>query len=321
VILIPVPVADSPSWADTTTAVGTVALAVATVAVAAVAVWVALWTDRRAARRILEEHERSDRLLKEERERSDRLLEEERRHSTDQIEEERRIAQEREQLAEAYQVQVVLGENSVGGEPNQFGDLDGSVRRLAVMVVNRGSFTITRVEAQFCYDGVKLGFPQRSKRLTGFGQVRERLREGWSPSAEHALDGVLTPRDAGVRFESYQIPAGELGNPYPLVRWTDRWGTRWEHRRGEVRQVRDDEAWTPLRGGRRLSGSPAPAAPAALRPRLFGEKPHERPNIHRFSIDESCQLDPQLLVNKSPAPLQKEGGLESSLHFRRHIRA
>jgi hypothetical protein len=32
-------------------------------AAAAAAVWVALWTDRRAARRLRDEHERSDRLL------------------------------------------------------------------------------------------------------------------------------------------------------------------------------------------------------------------------------------------------------------------
>ena len=58
----------------------------------------------------------------------------------------------------------------------------------------------------------------------GFGDVRERLREGWNPSAEDALDGVLTPRDVGVRFESYLFPAQALENPYPLVRWTDQWG-------------------------------------------------------------------------------------------------
>ena len=32
---------------------------------------------------------------------------------------------------------------------------------------------------------------------------------------------------------------------YPLVRWTDRWGTRWEHRLGEVRQIRDGQDWAP----------------------------------------------------------------------------
>jgi hypothetical protein len=227
VTLVPVLAAGGPSWTDILTAIGTVGAVLA-------AVSIALWTERRSGKRLKAEQDRSDRLLAEERE-----------HSRAQIADERRVALNREQLTEAYQVQVVLGEHSIGGKPNQFGDLDGSVKQLAVMVVNHGSFTITRVEAQFCYDGVKLGFPQRSKRLTGFGHVSERLREGWSPSAEHALDGVLTPRDAGVRFESYQVPAGELGNPYPLVRWTDRWGTRWEHRHGKVRHVREDEPWVP----------------------------------------------------------------------------
>jgi hypothetical protein len=43
-------------WAAIATAAGTLAAAAA-------AVWVALWTDRRAARRLQDEHERSDRLL------------------------------------------------------------------------------------------------------------------------------------------------------------------------------------------------------------------------------------------------------------------
>ncbi len=53
-------------------------------------------------------------------------------------------------------MQVVLAETSTGGEPNAYGDLDGSVKRLAVMLVNRGSFTITRVEMRFSYDGRSL---------------------------------------------------------------------------------------------------------------------------------------------------------------------
>ena len=51
------------AWTDITTAVGTVAVAV-------VAVWVALWTEQRAARQVKDEHERNERFLKEEREHS-----------------------------------------------------------------------------------------------------------------------------------------------------------------------------------------------------------------------------------------------------------
>ena len=32
---------------------------------------------------------------------------------------------------------------------------------------------------------------------------------------------------------------------YALARWTDHWGTRWEHKRGVVRIIRDDEMWEP----------------------------------------------------------------------------
>jgi len=44
--------------------------------------------------------------------------------------------------------------------------------------------------------------------------------------------GVLAPWDAVIRFESDEVHVQNLKSPYPLVRWTDRWGTRWEHRRG-----------------------------------------------------------------------------------------
>lgn len=56
---------------------------------------------------------------------------------------------------------------------------------------------------------------------------------------------MLAPWDGGIRFESDYVAEKFLKNPYPLGRWTDRCGTRWEHRRGEVRQVRDDEPWSP----------------------------------------------------------------------------
>ena len=48
-----------------------------------------------------------------------------------------------------------------------------------------------------------------------------------------------------MRFESDDVHVQHLKSPYPLVRWTDRWAARWEHRLGQVRQVRDDQEWTP----------------------------------------------------------------------------
>jgi hypothetical protein len=45
------------------------------------------------------------------------------------------------------------------------------------------------------------------------------------------------------RTRPIQDPA--IASWYPAVRWTDRWGTRWENKRGEVRRIRDDELWEP----------------------------------------------------------------------------
>jgi hypothetical protein len=55
----------------------------------------------------------------------------------------------------------------------------------------------------------------------------------------------LTPVDKGMRFESDVVATQFLRNPYPLVRWVDRWGTWWEHRLGEVRQIADGQDWAP----------------------------------------------------------------------------
>ena len=143
-------------------------------------------------------------------------------------------------------MQVVLGERNAG-EPDSHGDPSSLHKELGAMVVNRGSFTITSVDARFRYNrgATPLFSPARSKRLTGFADVRDRVRDRWHASAEHAMDGVLTPRDAGIRFESYVVPASELTAPYPIVRWIDRWGTQWQYERGVVRRVLDDEQWAP----------------------------------------------------------------------------
>ena len=129
--------------------------------------------------------------------------------------------------------------------------------RLAAMVVNRGKFTITRIEAQFSYDGMSLVPGHRAARVSSFRSVPQELLPApgafptsggfakYGQAGEPAMLGVLTPWDGGIRFESDDVAAKFLKGPHPLVRWTDRWGARWEYRRGEVRQVSDDEPWSP----------------------------------------------------------------------------
>jgi hypothetical protein len=59
------------------------------------------------------------------------------------------------------------------------------------------------------------------------------------------MRGILTRSTGGRQFETEAIPERDLADPYTLARWTDHWGTRWEHKRGVVRIIRDDEMWEP----------------------------------------------------------------------------
>jgi hypothetical protein len=213
--------ASGPNWTDIMTAFGTVGAVIA-------AVGIALWAEWRSGRRLAAEREHSD-----------RQLEEERAHSRAQIEEERALSREHEQFAEAHAVQVAM----VTTEPDE-----EHIRSVAAIVVNRGTFTIRRVEARFWLPGPNpsLVSPGYRERVQGADMLNEKLLLGMSGRLEGFVhDDILTPWDIGVRFEADPMDTANVVGAYPVVRWTDRWGTRWEYRRGEVRQVRDDESWSP----------------------------------------------------------------------------
>jgi hypothetical protein len=201
--------------------------AIGTVAVAVVAVGVALYTERRAGVRLRAEQERSDRLVREERELGDARLAEE-----------RRIAQEREQFAAAYAVQVTFW-------------LRGY---LTAAIVNHSAQTITRIEVRFSPDGSSVIPPSRQERLildTGLpGSLQLARLMGDYPqlgqfleSAGAAFPDTLTPWDAGMFAQAHEI-AG-LPDPRVIVRWIDRWGTRWEYKRSDVRMIDESAPWIP----------------------------------------------------------------------------
>jgi hypothetical protein len=141
---------------------------------------------------------------------------------------------------------VAFGDTAPDGkERNTSGNLvNVEARKLAVMIVNRSSSTITRVEAQFCLGNSMIPY----HRLSG-SPASGRYRKCSVPDTGHRpsarCGGVLTPFDTGIRFETDGIHERSLAGPYPVVRWTDRWGTTWEHKRGVARPVRDDEPWEP----------------------------------------------------------------------------
>src|SRR5262249_52370744 len=127
-----------PDWPSIVTAIGTVAVAV-------VAVGVALFTEWRIGKR-----------LRAERERSDKQLAEERALSEGRLREERKLFQDREQLAEAYAVQVVLTKKIVGVDAES----------LVAFIFNRGSQTITQIEARFSPDSQQVISHHRQVRLS-----------------------------------------------------------------------------------------------------------------------------------------------------------
>lgn len=151
------------NWASIFTAIGTVG------AVAA-ALWIALWSDKRSGDRLADERAHSAKQLAQEQ-----------AFSRDQLQEERKIARDREQLAEAYAVQVAMGEQPAGGATgNVQRPIDDAVKVLSVMIVNKGSYTITRIEARFCTDGKNVISHHQFARLGAFDDLPRRLSEGFT---------------------------------------------------------------------------------------------------------------------------------------------
>ena len=162
-----------------------------------------------------------------------------RRHAEALLKDEQDRAQKQEQLDGAYAVQVILG--TLSGQTASNAD----VKQLVAIVVNHARYTVTRVEARFSYDGKSMITPRVSESMPSVPKLSGRFAAGWAPMRTPAMQGVLPPRHAGMWFETDDVQVQDLASPYPVVRWTDRWGTRWEHKRGDVRQIQEDAAWCP----------------------------------------------------------------------------
>ena len=199
-----------PDWTGIMTAIGTVALAI-------VAVFAPIYTEWRANKRLKAEHERSDKLLADERDRSVAALRDE-----------RQLGQDREQLAEAYSVQVVLMKFAV-----RMGE--DAASKLVVNIVNHGSYTITQIEAQFSPDGKNVVSHHKTERLAGIASLPDEMRPsppflGSAPSAEAAsYSDRLAPWDTGMIIQTDEMATKRLTDP---------------HRRGEVRKIEQSAAWS-----------------------------------------------------------------------------
>jgi hypothetical protein len=200
-----------------------------TLLVAVAAVWVALWSDARASRRVADERANSAADLAAEQAHSAEMLAREQEFSRGQLVEERQLALDREQFAEACQVQVVQAEAWTKHGPEPYNEPDPSVRALVAIVVNHGAYVITRVEAQFhlhSNSGGSFVGRDRTEWLSGFADLPEGLQRGLAGAPEYSASlDRLAPWDVGIRFQTDSIATKFTLGWYPVVRWTDRWAT------------------------------------------------------------------------------------------------
>lgn len=189
------------------TAIGTIALAVLTLATVITTIIITVQDRRHADMALIAERQRSDNQRREDREERQRT----------------------EQLTEAWAVEIL---------PKMADDSDTS-QYLGVDVNNLGSWTITNVEVRFTPDGHSLIFWDKIERLREYESGAFSYHASYSKSG---YAGVLT-KGSGMRFWTQPIGNELLDQPFPIVRWRDRWGTCWEHRQGTVRRIAEDEAW------------------------------------------------------------------------------
>lgn len=210
---------------DALTAVGTIALALVTLAAIVTTIVITGQDRTRAAAQLKAERTAAD-------ERLDRQLE----HSAAQLRDERDHAVREQREADAWAVRVRFAEVRTsmlrGAAP---GDLAGS---LVVTVVNLGTRTITRVKARFSPDGEQLV----SHRVVEHLPTED---AGLGPREETSGYGDVLAPGMAVQIASIPVAPSHLTGPYPVVRWTDVQGQRWEHRKGEVRRVGVHEEWLP----------------------------------------------------------------------------
>jgi hypothetical protein len=251
----------TPLWPSELTAWGTLAVAVAAVLVALFGEW---RTSKRLAQQqirheaeITEEHRLADQRLAEQEKaaeerlrtqmvHSDEQLRQEREAAETRLKEERDLALKREQYEEAVAIHVTearitpegWGSRVISSDPTQ------PIECPAAIVLNRSRYTITRLQAQLRVNESLTSYGKREL-FSSLGKLPEEITTGLAGEGRDIWGDTLRPTDIGMRFSSDAMTVQNLHGSYPIVRWRDRWGSWWEHRHGEVRQIEEGEEWRP----------------------------------------------------------------------------
>ncbi len=186
----------------------------------------------------------SDTQLAAERAAADARLKEELAHADAELAEEHRIAREREQWAEAYAVEVTAAQMSPEAWGSRITTEPGTpIACPAAIVVNRGHYAITDVYAQFRAGTGGLLAYGRTEHFSSWWNLAGEIKSGVTGPERNLSPTTLSPANAGLRFSEDAKAVRYLAGSYPIIRWRDRWGTRWENKQGVVRQVADGEDW------------------------------------------------------------------------------
>lgn len=248
----------SPLWPNEMTAIGTICLALVTLAAIIVTV-VITRQDRQntVSDALAERNAADDRLnrqiavsatqLQSEREASDQRLQRQLDAAEAQAQAERDAACEREQLMGAYAVQVTPARM----DPKNYGsqimtsDPKDPITCPCVFITNTGHYTITDVQAQFSPDGKSLVGYEDRVHISSWAMLPPKLVHSFGLSApeRNIRNDTLTPADMGLLFVSDAMAESKIFGCYPVVRWRDQWGQRWEHKLGVVRKITENERW------------------------------------------------------------------------------
>lgn len=159
------------------------------------------------------------------------------RRTSNRLREERRLAHEQEQLAEAWSVQMIVGQTAP--EPASPG---GAVARPAVLVINTGRYTITRVDARFSLDGKSTVGGTVTSPFWNLSNVPPELARDLIGPIGHAYVGVLAP-GRGTRILGDRLSLDQLLSALAIVRWVDHWGSLWEHRQDQRKPIKEGTPW------------------------------------------------------------------------------
>jgi hypothetical protein len=238
----------STNWAEVT-GLGTVAVAAVAVGVAVLGEWRAgarVRSERQHAAKVLAaQQEHSDEQLRLEREAADSRLKSQQEHSDQQVREERRASQDSLQLAEAYTVRVSTGwQDGRIVDPHINANPEDVLQSMVIVVINRGRFTVTEVEARLFRVDNSQTAPAKTERIAEMPPTGDQTQ--WIDGPLKDLGNrTLAPWSGGLRFIGSATVDHRLAGAYPMVRWTDRWGQRWEHSKGRVRRTEERATtWT-----------------------------------------------------------------------------